>query len=72
VSGWQRPEDIDPDPCVVTSVGYLLAGHKADHVTVVQSLEGEHVDGPLCVPCGMVRSVVVLVDGGTLTPHLGT
>ena len=59
-ASWVRLDEIDPEPCVVTSVGILLHHAKPGHLTLVQSIQGEHGDNVLHVPWGMVRSVVRL------------
>jgi hypothetical protein len=60
---WTPLSDIDQDPCVVTSCGFLLAveqGGKPDHVTIYQSkTESDDVDGVLCIPVAMVKTLKV-------------
>lgn len=60
--GWHTAGEIDSEPCVVESVGWLLPDAKAGHVVVVQSVltHDESIDGVLCVPVGMVVSVQIL------------
>jgi hypothetical protein len=59
--GWFDIDDLDVEPCSVTTIGWLIADAKPDHVTVAQSLAD---DGELyavfCIPIGMVKQVVVL------------
>lgn len=56
--GWQRYDETDPEPCLVTTVGYLLRkgrGKKPKHFTVAQSAIGdEYVDSLLHIPREMV------------------
>lgn len=63
---WARLDDLERGPCVVRSCGFLVPKFKPGHVTVVQSVEGEHVDGPLSVPLGMVVRFVDLLSGASL------
>jgi hypothetical protein len=62
-STWTPIGDIDQDPCIVTSCGFLLAveqGGKPDHVTIYQSkTDSDDVDGVLCVPVAMVKTLKV-------------
>jgi hypothetical protein len=62
---WTAIADLDDEPCVVYTVGFLLPNQKKDHVVVAQSYyddgDGDRdVDAVLCIPVGMVRSMVVL------------
>lgn len=63
---WCRLDDLERGPCVVDSCGFVIPGYKAGHITIVQSMEGEHVDAPLCVPVGMVHRFTDLLTGATL------
>jgi hypothetical protein len=60
---WTPIEDIDQDPCMVVSCGFMLSveqGGKPDHVTIYQSkTDSDDVDGVLCVPVAMVKNVKV-------------
>ena len=60
---WTPLSDIDQDPCMVLSCGFLLAveqGGKPDHVTIYQSkTESDDVDGVLCIPVAMVKTLKV-------------
>jgi hypothetical protein len=54
-------EDIDPDPRIIDSVGFLIPDAKADHVVVAQSHDDlTHVDSVLAIPVAMVESMQVL------------
>lgn len=62
---WTAVSDIDDEPCIVRTVGFLLPGVKADHVVVAQSfyVNGDdeyEVDSVLAIPVGMVQSMMVL------------
>lgn len=62
-SGWLDASEIDREPCVVETVGWLLPDLKPDHVVVVQSViagDDETLDGVLSIPVGMVQSVQIL------------
>lgn len=59
--GWCELGDLDDEPCVVETLGFLLADRKAGHVVVAQSITGDDgLDSVLCIPVGMVQSVQVL------------
>ena len=59
--GWCDADEIDDEPCVVRTVGYLIPDAKRGHVTVAQSIaDDDELYGVFCVPAGMVRSVQVL------------
>lgn len=58
---WMEITEIDDEPCVVFSVGFLIADVKKGHVTIAQSRNSnEHVDSLLHVPVGMVKNVTLL------------
>jgi len=60
-AGWCQLSDIDDAPCVVHTVGLLLPNAKRDHVVIAQSrTSSDALDGVLCIPVGMVKSMVVL------------
>jgi hypothetical protein len=56
---WCAVEEIDEDPCIVESVGYLLHEIKPGHVCLAQSLiaDQDHVDGVLAIPSAMVKRI---------------
>jgi hypothetical protein len=60
---WTALDNIDQDPCMVLSCGFLLAveqGGKPDHVTIYQSkTDSDDVDGVLCIPVAMVKTLKV-------------
>lgn len=58
---WCSSSDISEEPCVVTTIGWLLPGAKEDHVVIAQSITNEgDLDSVLCVPVGMVKSMKIL------------
>jgi hypothetical protein len=58
---WCELSDIDNEPCVVETIGWLLSDKKSDHVVVAQSITADDsLDSILCIPVGMVQSVQVL------------
>jgi len=61
-SGWEEVSEIEDEPCVVHTLGWLIPDVKRDHVVVAQSLiaDSETIDSVLCIPVGMVQSVQVL------------
>ena len=59
--GWCELDDITDEPCVVETIGWLLADVMKGHVVVVQSITNDdRLDSVLSVPVGMVRSMKVL------------
>jgi len=59
-SSWIELSDIDVEPAVVESVGFLLVGVKPNHIVLAQSFTGDECDHILAVPVEMVRSMQVL------------
>ena len=62
---WISIKDLDSDPAVVESVGFLLNGEeggKPDHLTLFQSRIGDEIDHVLHIPVGMVRKIKVLME----------
>lgn len=58
---WCDLSDIDSEPCVVETVGFLLDNAKHGHVVVAQSITNDDgLDAVMCIPVGMVQSVQVL------------
>ena len=57
--GWQSPDDLDGEPCVVTSCGYVLPlGTRTAHLTIAQDVHPEgDVNGVTHIPMRMVLSV---------------
>lgn len=60
---WTPVDDIDQDPCIVISCGFMLSvehGGKPEHVTIYQSkTDNNDVDGVLCIPVAMIKTVKV-------------
>ena len=68
---WVNIKDLDLDPAVVQTVGFLLAtsdGGKPDHVTIYQSRNEDNIDHVLHIPVKMVVSIKVLMDLEINTP----
>ena len=68
---WMALEEIDAEPCVVQTVGFLIPvgdeGAKEGHVTVWQSIaDGDGIHG-FHIPVQMVRNVTVLSGLGLET-----
>ena len=61
---WIALNDIDVEPAVVESVGFLLPDAKPQHIVLAQSLTGDECDHILAVPVEMVRSMKVLCADG--------
>lgn len=55
---WTQPRDIDSEPCIVKTSGFLLSeaeGGKEGHITVFQSVTPDgDIDHVLHIPVGMV------------------
>jgi hypothetical protein len=60
---WIEVEDIDDEPCVTHSVGWLLPDAKKDHVVICQSTNSEDtIDSVLAIPVAMVKDTKLLMD----------
>lgn len=58
---WSRLSDLDPEPYIVETVGFLLPDAKPGHVVIAQSIgSDDSIDSVLQIPAGMVVSVTVL------------
>jgi hypothetical protein len=58
---WTTLEELDCDPYVVQTVGFLLPDAKRGHVVVAQSIGSDDaLDSVLQIPVGMIRKTVVL------------
>jgi hypothetical protein len=55
-TGWEPIAELDDEPCVVESVGFLLPGVKAGHHTIAQSVidSNEECDHVLSIPSKMI------------------
>jgi hypothetical protein len=68
---WIPMEEIEEEPCRVSTVGILITSAKPDHVVVAQSVHSlgqddyePQFDAILCIPVGMVRSMRVVSESG--------
>ena len=59
-TGWMPIADIEQDPAVVHSVGWLLSATKPNHVVLAQSYVDESVDHLLAIPSAMVVQIKIL------------
>lgn len=63
--GWHEPEELDRDPCIVRTVGWLIPHHKPGHATVCSSWSTTgHIAEVTCIPLGMVQRI------HSLTPNV--
>ena len=64
--------EIDNDPLVVESIGFLLPEKKSDHVVIAQSITADgNLDSVLAIPVGMVQRLVVLGSVSHDVPPFG-
>jgi len=70
---WTQPTEIDPEPCIVRTSGFLLAeseGGKPEHITVFQSITPDgDIDHVLHIPVKMIvdfKCVQVDFDAGVV------
>ena len=60
-SEWQDLDNLDQDPYLVKTAGWIIPDAKPNHVVVVQSIGAdESCDGVLCIPVAMVVSTQVV------------
>ena len=59
-TGWMPTADIEPDPAVVHSVGWLLPDAKPNHMVIAQSYIDESSDHILAIPLKMVEQIKIL------------
>ena len=58
---WTYVEDLDPDPCIVVSVGIMLStAVKPGHISLAHSIAHGAVDYVIHIPEKMVKEVTVL------------
>ncbi len=58
---WMDVSDIDQEPYVVRSAGWLLPDAKDNHVVLIQSIAcDDAVDSVLSIPLGMVVKVSIV------------
>lgn len=55
-TGWEAIAELDDEPCLVESVGFLIPDVKKGHLTIAQSwiAGNEEVDHVLSIPAKMV------------------
>jgi hypothetical protein len=59
--GWTSPDDIEPDPAIIHSIGYHIPDLKPGHYCIAQSLDDSGtVDSVLCIPVEMVLRIVTI------------
>lgn len=57
---WTSLDEIEEEPCLVRTVGWLLPDAKPGHIVVAQSLNSlDGIDCVLCIPVGMVVRTTV-------------
>ena len=58
---WISIEEVEEEPCLVKTVGWLLPDAKPGHVVVAQSYSSyEGIDCVLCIPVAMVVKTQLL------------
>lgn len=58
---WKAVDEIDQEPIIVQSVGFLMPEAKEGYVVIAQSDDGEgELDGFLFIPSGMVIRIQVV------------
>lgn len=68
--GWLMVDNLDDGPCVVRTVGWLLTGAKAGHVSVALSEdENGMVRDVFHIPVGMVVELAALDGTGVILGH---
>ena len=58
-NNWCSKSELDDDPCIVSSIGWLIPRAKHDHVVIAQSMILDHdvYDHVLAIPVGMIKQV---------------
>jgi hypothetical protein len=60
-ANWMSVDDIDHDPCIVWTLGFLIPNGKPGHLTIAQSLaDSGDFDSPIFIPSDMVLRTVVM------------
>jgi hypothetical protein len=59
-TGWMPTSDIEPEPAVVHSVGWLLPDAKPNHIVIAQSYIEDSSDHILAIPLKMVEQIKIL------------
>lgn len=61
VSDWTNPDELDQEPVIVQSIGFLLPEYKENYVVICQSDDGQgELDNYLFIPAGMVIKLHVV------------
>lgn len=67
IAGWLELGDLDPAPCVVRQVGYVVPNARPGHLTLTSSFTSTGSLGDVSyIPREMVRAVRDLDSGVTL------
>lgn len=62
-NSWIEVSDIDDEPCITHSVGFLIPDAKKDYVVLCQSFNSEDtIDSVLAIPNAMVKETKLLVE----------
>jgi len=68
---WISGDELEQEPCRVSTVGILMPSAKLGHVVVAQSVHSlgqddyePQFDSILCIPVGMVRGMRVVSQSG--------
>lgn len=58
---WTSVEELDAEPFVVETVGWMIPNAKPGHVVIAQSIgEDDALDSVLQIPVGMVQETISL------------
>jgi len=57
---WISLDDIDDEPAIVESVGWVLHGRKSGHIVLAQSLTDDEGDHIIAIPVGMIKAMKVM------------
>jgi hypothetical protein len=66
---WTNLHDLDTDPCIVATVGYLMGKVKSGHLCLAQSVilgDEPTLDNVIAIPYGMVKKIERLKPSGLL------
>jgi hypothetical protein len=59
-TGWMPTTEIEQEPAVVHSVGWLLPDAKPNHIVIAQSYIEDSADHILAIPLKMVEQIKIL------------
>lgn len=59
-TSWMPISDIEPEPAVVHSIGWLIPNAKTNHTVICQSYIEDSADHILAIPIKMVEQVKIL------------